>query len=76
MRRCQTLASAFHYFNNLALERGISMVSFMCENGSEMPTVLQGVFRTHGDIDFYSKRLAPGVALPGGLVFGDAFEVF
>ena len=51
------------------------MVSFMCENGSQMPTVLQGVFRTHGDIDFYNRRLAPGVALPGGLVFGDAFEV-
>jgi ribosomal protein S18 acetylase RimI-like enzyme len=72
----EALHPLFDHINNLALDRGISMVFFMCEKESEMPAVLENVFRADGDINLYTKSLAPGVALSDGPVFGDTFEVF
>mgnify|MGYP006280881381 CR=1 FL=1 len=70
------LRPLFDHLNNLALDRDISMVFFMCEKESEMPAMLENVFRTDGDIALYAKGLVPGVTLTDGAVFGDTFEVF
>lgn len=65
LRLLRALSPLFDHINNFAIDRGISMVFFMCEKESEMPTVLQNVFRTDGDIRLYTRSLAPGVALSG-----------
>jgi ribosomal protein S18 acetylase RimI-like enzyme len=70
------LSSLLIYTNNLALQKGISLVFYLCEEGNPLVGAAEGFYRITNRINFYTKALKSGIRLNGRPVFADAFEIF
>jgi hypothetical protein len=63
------------HVNNSMLGREPQMVFILCDETSELPKLLKGVFQANGRIILYTKPVKSRAAIGERPIFADVFEI-